>query len=102
MNKEYESMTTTSMNIASELTIVIPAKDELKLLPRLLTSLMKQDYSKILSTRVLVADANSTDGTQDAVLSFRRHLNVSIIAGGIPSVGRNQGAALAHSRYVLF
>ena len=50
---------------ASELTIVIPAKNEVKLIPRLLTSLMNQDYSRMSSTRVLVADANSTDGTPD-------------------------------------
>jgi len=95
-------MTTTSTNPANELTIVIPAKNEVKLIPRLLTSLMNQDYSRMSSTRVLVADANSTDGTPDAVLFFRKHLNVSIIPGGMPSVGRNHGAAVASTPYVLF
>jgi glycosyltransferase involved in cell wall biosynthesis len=51
---------------------------------------------------VLVADANSTDGTPEVVLGFRDHLNVSVIRGGMPSVGRNQGAALAETQYVLF
>jgi glycosyltransferase involved in cell wall biosynthesis len=54
------------------------------------------------STRVLVADANSTDGTPDVVRLFARHLNVSVIAGGVPSVGRNRGAALADTQYILF
>jgi glycosyltransferase involved in cell wall biosynthesis len=90
------------MNTANELTIVIPAKNEAKLIPRLLTSLTKQDYSKMSSTRVLVADANSTDGTPEIVLSFRDRLNVSVIRGGMPSVGRNQGAAQAVTPYVLF
>ena len=54
------------------------------------------------STKVLVADANSTDGTRDVVLSFRDRLNVSVIHGGMPSVGRNRGAARADSSYVLF
>jgi glycosyltransferase involved in cell wall biosynthesis len=81
---------------------VIPAKNEAKLIPRLLTSLTKQDYSKMPSTRVLVADANSTDGTPEIVLSFRDRLNVSVIPGGMPSVGRNQGAAQADTPYVLF
>jgi glycosyltransferase involved in cell wall biosynthesis len=54
------------------------------------------------STRVLVADANSTDGTPEIVLSFRDRLNVNVIRGGMPSVGRNQGAALAETPYVLF
>jgi len=54
------------------------------------------------STRVLVADASSTDGTPEIVLSFRGRLNVSVIRGGMPSVGRNLGAAQAESDYVLF
>src|SRR5436189_6480128 len=95
-------MHTMSLNSASELTIVIPAKNEAKLIPRLLTSLTKQDYSKMSGTRVLVADANSTDGTPDIAMSFRDRLNVSVIRGGMPSVGRNQGAAQADTPYVLF
>src|SRR5438552_12169665 len=91
-----------SMNTRNELTIVIPAKNEAKLIPRLLTSLTKQDYSKMSTTRVLVADANSTDGTPEIVLSFRDRLNVSVMRGGMPSVGRNRGAAQAESEYVLF
>ena len=54
------------------------------------------------STRVLVADANSTDGTRDIVLRFRDRLNVNVIPGGMPSVGRNQGAAVADTPYILF
>jgi len=53
-------------------------------------------------TRVLVADANSTDRTREVVYSFRDRLNVSVIPGGMPSVGRNQGAAQADTPYVLF
>ena len=90
------------MNTASDLTIVIPAKNEAKLIGNLLTSLTKQDYSKMPSTRVLVADANSTDRTAEIVLSYRDRLNVAVIPGGMPSVGRNQGAKLADTRYVLF
>src|SRR5258708_33824996 len=95
-------MTSTSTNMTSELTIVIPAKNEAKLIPRLLTSLTTQDYSKMSSTKVLVADSNSTDGTPAIVLSFSDRLNISVIRGGMPSVGRNLGAAHAESDYVLF
>src|SRR5580692_11683984 len=94
-------MTTTSTTM-NELTIVIPAKNEAKLIPRLLTSLTNQDYSKMRSTRVLVADANSTDGTPEIVMGFRDRLNVGVVRGGMPSVGRNLGAAQADSQYVLF
>jgi len=90
------------MNTQSELTIVIPAKNEAKLIPNLLRSLATQDYSKMSSTRVLVADANSTDGTPEIVFGFRDRLNVSVIPGGMPAVGRNRGAALAESTFVLF
>ena len=90
-------MTFMNTNPNSELTIVIPAKNEAMLIPRLLISLTNQDYSKMSSTRVLVADANSTDGTPQIVLSFRDRLNVSVIRGGVPSVGRNLGAAQAES-----
>ena len=95
-------MSTTKIDAASELTIVIPAKNEAKLIARLLTSLTTQDYSKMSSTRVLVADANSTDGTPEIVLGFRDRLNVSVIRGGMPSVGRNQGALQADTPYILF
>ena len=54
------------------------------------------------STRVLVADANSTDGTPELVMSFRDRLHVEVIRGGMPSVGRNLGAARADTRCVLF
>jgi len=85
-----------------ELTIVIPAKNEVKMLPKLLQSLCKQDYENMAQTRVLIADAGSTDGTVEAALGFRDRLCVEIIPGGLPSVGRNAGARLATSRFVLF
>jgi glycosyltransferase involved in cell wall biosynthesis len=51
---------------------------------------------------VLVADAASTDGTREAVMSFVDRLNVAVIPGGRPSAGRNAGAAVADTPYVLF
>jgi glycosyltransferase involved in cell wall biosynthesis len=90
------------MNTSSDVTIVIPAKNEAILIPKLLDSLMKQDYPKMAGTRVVVADAGSTDGTREAVLSFRDRLKIEVIPGGLPSVGRNNGARLADTKYVLF
>lgn len=88
--------------MAAELTIVIPAKNEAEMLPRLLRSLEKQDYAGMRETRLIVADAGSTDGTVEVVLSFRDRLQVEVIEGGLPSVGRNAGARLATTPYVLF
>ncbi len=53
-------------------------------------------------TPVLIADADSTDGTPALVRGFRDRLNVQVIPGGLPSVGRNRGAAKATTPYVLF
>jgi len=88
--------------MGAELTVVIPAKNEATMLPRLLESLAKQDYEGMAETRVIVADAGSTEGTVELVLSFRDRLRVEVIEGGLPSVGRNAGARLAVTPYVLF
>ena len=85
-----------------ELTIVIPAKNEARNLPRLLISLSRQDYPLLPHTRVYVADAGSTDGTVDLAAMFADRLRISVIAGGLPAVGRNRGARLATTPYVLF
>jgi glycosyltransferase involved in cell wall biosynthesis len=84
------------------LTIVIPAKNESRLLPNLLESLCRQDYPLMSSVKVLVADAGSTDGTQQLALEFADRLDIEIIPGGLPSVGRNAGARRAVTPYVLF
>ncbi|HEX4488704.1 MAG TPA: glycosyltransferase family A protein [Terriglobales bacterium] len=81
---------------------MIPAKNEATLIPRLLKSLVSQDYSGMSNTRVLVADAGSTDATVETVISFRDRLQVQVIPGGLPAMGRNAGAALAQTAYVLF
>jgi glycosyltransferase involved in cell wall biosynthesis len=86
----------------SELTIVIPAKNEAKLIGGLLTSLATQDYPLMSSTKVFLADATSTDGTADIARSYCNWLDVEIIEGGLPAVGRNAGARRANTPYVLF
>ncbi len=67
-----------------------------------MNSLIRQDYPNLPATRVFVADANSTDNTVEIARSFAGKLAVTIIPGGLPAVGRNSGARLARSRYVLF
>ncbi len=90
------------MNTTRELTIVIPAKNEAKLIWNLLTSLTVQDYRAISSTKVYLADANSTDGTPEIARSYSDWLDIEVIAGGLPAAGRNHGARLARTPYVLF
>ena len=52
--------------------------------------------------KVFVADAGSTDGTQQLALGFGDRLDIEVIPGGLPSVGRNAGARRATTPYVLF
>ena len=85
-----------------ELTIIIPAKNEATTLPKLLRSLVKQDYPGMAETRIIVADAGSTDETVALALGFRDRLKVEIARGGLPAVGRNAGARLATTPYLLF
>ncbi len=61
-----------------------------------------QDYPRLPGTRVFVADANSNDDTVRVALSFHDWLDVHVIPGGLPAAGRNAGARLAATRYVLF
>jgi glycosyltransferase involved in cell wall biosynthesis len=86
----------------SKLTIVIPAKNEAKLLPSLLESLSNQDYPFMRLTKVFVADAGSTDGTPELAAAFSDRLDIEVIPGGLPSIGRNAGARRASTPYVLF
>lgn len=72
------------------------------MLPVLLASLCRQDYPQLPHTKVFVADAGSTDGTQDIARSFGDRLDIEVIPGGLPSVGRNAGARRAETKYVLF
>lgn len=65
-------------------------------------SLSRQDYPQLARTKVYVADARSTDGTPEIARAFRDCLNLEVIPGGLPSVGRNFGARRATTQYVAF
>jgi glycosyltransferase involved in cell wall biosynthesis len=60
-----------------------------------------QDYP-ISTTKVLLADANSSDGTPEVALSYLDWMDIEVIPGGVPSVGRNNGAKRARTPYLLF
>ena len=82
------------------LTIVIPCKNEESYLPNLLNDLSKQ--YQIQDVEVIVADANSTDNTLKNIEKYKSILNLKIISGGNVSVGRNNGAAISKTPYILF
>ena len=84
------------------LTIVIPCLNEEAYIGRTLRHIRRQNG--INGVRVIIADAGSTDSTVAIIteLAAQLKLNVEIIKGGLPAVGRNAGANLAKTPYVLF
>ncbi len=83
------------------LTIVIPIKNEERYIGRLLQELY---YQNIGQTHIIICDANSSDKSIEVIKSLQSvyDLNISVIEGGLPSVGRNRGAAMAKTPYILF
>jgi glycosyltransferase involved in cell wall biosynthesis len=84
------------------LTIVIPTFNEEKYIARTLYSIASQ--KGIEKIPIIIADANSTDRTLDIItkVSYQLGLNIKIIPGGLPAVGRNAGAKLVETPYILF
>lgn len=78
-----------------QLSIVIPAKNEELLLPRLLASIRAQRFTDY---EIIVADAHSTDSTPRVAAQF----GARVVEGGLPGPGRNRGAAHARGEYLLF
>jgi glycosyltransferase involved in cell wall biosynthesis len=83
------------------LTIVIPCKNEERYIKHLLFALKEQEIGK---TQIYLADAKSTDSTRmlAETYAFELGLNLKIIRGGLPAQGRNRGARLAKTPYILF
>lgn len=78
-----------------KLSIIIPTYNEENYLPKLLKSIVRQDFTDY---EVIVADAGSKDRTREIARSFE----CKLVDGGIPSVGRNRGAEAAQGEYLLF
>ena len=78
-----------------KLSIVIPAKNEEKYLPKLLASVKKQSFKDY---EIIVADNNSKDKTKEIAKSY----GCKIVKGGLPGKGRNAGAKIAKGEIILF
>jgi glycosyltransferase involved in cell wall biosynthesis len=83
------------------ITIVIPCKNEQGYIKDLLFNPKQQNIGK---TKIYLADANSTDQTRELAEGYAHELglNMTVIPGGLPARGRNNGARLAKTPYVLF
>jgi glycosyltransferase involved in cell wall biosynthesis len=75
--------------------IIIPTKNEEIDLPKLLESIENQTVAPI---EVIVADGGSEDNTVEIAKNF----GVKVIEGGMPGVGRNNGAKVAQGEILLF
>ena len=77
------------------LSIIIPTYNEEEYLPILLDSIKKQNFEDY---EIIIADANSTDNTRQIAESY----GCVITEGGMPGVGRNNGAKIAKGDILLF
>ena len=78
-----------------KLSIIIPTYNEEEYLPKLLYSIKEQQYEDY---EIIVADAGSVDGTK----AIAKEYGCRIIEGGLPALGRNNGAKIAKGEYLLF
>ena len=78
-----------------KLSIIIPAYNEEEYIPKLLESIKLQNF---YDYEIIVADAGSTDNTQKIAESY----GCKIVDGGLPAVGRNNGAKIAKGEFLLF
>jgi len=92
------------MNIRYKLTIVIPCKNEENYIERTINSIVRQ--KNIIGTRVIIADAFSTDKTRmivsDLQTKFKDIIRIELINGGSVSFARNKGASMVNTKYTLF
>ena len=77
------------------ISIIIPTYNEEEYLPVLLDSIKKQSYTDY---EIIVADANSTDRTREIAEEY----GCVVVDGGLPAVGRNNGAKVAKGEYLIF
>ena len=75
--------------------IIIPTYNEEEYLPKLLASIAEQTFRDF---EIVVADANSTDRT----VGIAKTAGCRVVEGGLPSVGRNNGAKVARGSIFIF
>ena len=78
-----------------KLSIIIPTYNEEDYLPRLLKSIKEQNYTDY---EVIVADNNSLDKT----VEIAKEYGCKVVQGGLPAVGRNNGAKAAEGDILIF
>ena len=77
------------------ISIIIPTLNEEKYLPQLLESIKKQDFTDY---EIIIGDAGSKDKTREIASQY----GCKIVSGGLPAVGRNEGAKAAKGDLLFF
>lgn len=91
------------MNPPPKLSVVMPVRNEIKALPRLLQSLLDQEFD---SFEIIVADGGSTDGTREFVAHLAESSRVPLILVDNAKIrsgpGRNAGLRRAAGELIVF
>lgn len=90
------------MNNINLFTVIIPCKNEQETIAKLLSGISKQTLQP---ARIIIADAQSIDNTPKIIESYQKRIgmrNLQKIEGGKVAYGRNKGAELADTKYLVF
>jgi glycosyltransferase involved in cell wall biosynthesis len=93
-----------ALAIKNNITIVIPCRNEINYIGRTIHHINAQH--NIRGTRIIIADGNSDDGTAEfidfMIDLYKDTLKIERIRGGKVAYGRNKGAAMVKTPYILF
>lgn len=91
-------------SLSNLLTIVIPSKNEGRILYDCIYNISKQ--SNIADTKIIIADVSNDEESLWCLWKlqsdFKYSLNIDVIEGGYPAQGRLNGSKLVSTPYVLF
>jgi glycosyltransferase involved in cell wall biosynthesis len=88
------------MGMNTQLTIIIPSKNEGRDIIEVLKLLMQTNTD----CKIIVADSSDDEGSLLLLKKYQTQYrkNLKVISGGLPAIARNKGASLVTTPYVLF
>jgi glycosyltransferase involved in cell wall biosynthesis len=93
-----------TQSLSNLLTIVIPSKNEGKILYDCIYHISEQFH--ITGTRIIIADISDQEESLQYIRKvqsdFKHLLNIEVIKGGYPAQGRLNGSKLVSTPYMLF